>query len=141
MQVERAQPEAQPGTLFPLRVPVAVTVEGEPTAQLFEVDLGGARAEGRPVTLSGRPLRVAVDPAFDVFRRLDPREVPPALGALFGAAKVTLVLPSGRAAPRRSSPPPTASSPRAWGATGAGEVAVVTRRRRSTPCRQTGRSG
>jgi len=114
-------PEARAGMLFPLRVPVAVTVEGEPTARLVEVDLDGARAE-QTVTLPGRPLRIAVDPAFDVFRRLDPREVPPALGALFGAAKVTLVLPSG-------SPAELAAAYRdlakAWGATGAGDVTMV----------------
>jgi hypothetical protein len=36
-----------------------------------------------------------VDPQFDVFRRLDPRETPAALGQIFGDPKVLALLPSG----------------------------------------------
>ena len=124
-RVEVGLAQTQPGMRFPLRVPVAVTVEGEATARVFEIDLDGARTEAT-FTLSGRPLRLAVDPELDVFRRLDPREVPPSIGALFGAAKVTLVLPDRI---RKGAPAELAAAYRdlatAWGGTRAGDVAVV----------------
>jgi len=117
--------QVQPGTLYPLRVPVALTVEGDETARMAEVDLDGARAE-KTFEVPGRPLRLAVDPAFDVFRRLDPREVPPALGSLFGAEEVTLVLPSRT---REAAPGDLAAAYRelatAWSSSGAGDVTVV----------------
>jgi hypothetical protein len=113
--------QSQPGMRFPLRVPVAVTVEGEATARVFEVDLDGARAE-RSFAVPGRPLRLAVDPAFDVFRRLDPREVPPSIGALFGSAGVTLVLPADASADLAAAYRGLAA---AWGGAGAGDVEVV----------------
>ncbi|MCB1803166.1 MAG: M20/M25/M40 family metallo-hydrolase, partial [Gammaproteobacteria bacterium] len=40
------------------------------------------------------PRVVAVDPAFDVFRILDPRETAPSIGQIFGASEVLAVLPS-----------------------------------------------
>jgi len=41
-----------------------------------------------------RPARLDADPAFDVMRRLDPRELPPSLGQFFGAKEQWLVLPT-----------------------------------------------
>jgi hypothetical protein len=41
-----------------------------------------------------RPLRLDIDPAFDVFRLLDERERPLSLGQLFGAPRQWLVLPT-----------------------------------------------
>ena len=43
--------------------------------------------------LDGSPSRLAIDPRFDVFRRLDTRETPPTLGQVFGAPKVLIVTP------------------------------------------------
>lgn len=40
-----------------------------------------------------RPLRVSVDPRFDLFRRLDPSETPSSLGQLFGAKRLFAVIP------------------------------------------------
>ena len=117
------------GVLFPLRVPVAVTVDGPAddgaTARMVEIDLTGARAE-QTFDFARRPLRIAVDPAFDVFRRLDPQEIPPALGGLFGAEKITLVLPERT---RDGAPSGLAAAYRdlaaAWGSSRAGHVEVV----------------
>ncbi|WP_035802881.1 M20/M25/M40 family metallo-hydrolase [Deferrisoma camini] len=85
--------QRQPGPAFPLRIPVAVTVEGEPRARWIELDTDGrwARWQG---WFDRRPLRVDVDPAYDCFRRLDPGEIPPALSGAFGADRVTVLLPS-----------------------------------------------
>jgi hypothetical protein len=40
------------------------------------------------------PLALHVDPAFDVFRLLDPRETPPSIGQIFGEPRPLVVLPS-----------------------------------------------
>ena len=42
---------------------------------------------------ASQPLRLAVDPQFDVFRRLDRSELPPSLGELLGARHSVAVLP------------------------------------------------
>ena len=78
---------------FPVTVPVAVTIEGQEEAVWAEA---GACARDCIVEVpcSARPLRVDVDPAFDVMRRLDPLEVPPALSTVFGAEEQLFVLPA-----------------------------------------------
>jgi hypothetical protein len=44
--------------------------------------------------LPAEPLRLSVDPWFDLFRQLDPAETPPTLSGLFGADRVTMILPA-----------------------------------------------
>jgi hypothetical protein len=78
---------------YPVTVPVAVTIEGQQEPIWAEAG-SCARDCIVEVPCSARPLRVDVDPAFDVMRRLDPLEVPPALTTVFGAQKQLFVLPS-----------------------------------------------
>ena len=78
---------------FPVTVPVVVTIEGQEEPVWAEAGTC-ARDCIVEVPCSARPLRVDVDPAFDVMRRLDPLEVPPALSTVFGAAEQLFVLPS-----------------------------------------------
>jgi hypothetical protein len=85
--------QVQEGEPFPLRVPVAVTLEGQPAARVVDVALSGPAAS---VEVEGVALRVDVDPEYDVFRRLDVAEVPPTLGQVFGADRVTIVVPSAK---------------------------------------------
>jgi len=86
--------QTQTGPPFPLLVPLAVTLEGRPVAAWRGVAMDGAEA-GVDLMLPARPLRLDVDPRFDLFRRLAPAETPPALSGLFGAERVVFVLPSG----------------------------------------------
>ena len=85
--------QAQEGEPFPLRVPVALTVLGRKDAVVVEMD-ASARTQFQRFTAPGAIVRVDVDPELDVFRRLDAAEVPATLGELFGAEKVTIVLPA-----------------------------------------------
>jgi hypothetical protein len=78
---------------YPLTVPVAVTVEGQKEAIWAEAG-SCVRDCIVEVPCQARPLRVDVDPEFDVMRRLDPLEVPPALTTVFGAKEQLFVLPS-----------------------------------------------
>jgi hypothetical protein len=83
----------QDGEPYRLNVPVAVTVEGQKEARMFTVTMEGAELS-TTLSLPARPLRVDVDPSFDLFRRLDRREIPPAMTQAFGSQKALIVLPA-----------------------------------------------
>jgi hypothetical protein len=85
--------QTQAGAPYDLHVPVAVTLQGRSAAYEATLHLH-EREQTFPLNLPGVPLRVDVDPEFDVFRRLDRAEIPPTLSQVFGASKVTLVLPA-----------------------------------------------
>lgn len=85
--------QAQPGPAYHLRIPVAIALEGQDQALEIDVDLRKPHEEIR-LELPARPLRVGIDPQFDVFRRVDRLEIPPALSQIFGAERLTIVLPA-----------------------------------------------
>jgi hypothetical protein len=78
---------------FPITVPVAITTEGGSEAVWSEAGSCG-RDCIIEVPCNERPVRVDVDPQFDVMRRLDPLEVPPAFSTVFGADAPLFVIPS-----------------------------------------------
>jgi aminopeptidase N len=89
--VEQTQKEEP----FRLQLPVAIALDGEekPICKTLEVQ------EKQKHVIEGpydkKPYAVALDPAFDLFRTLDYREVPPSLGQMYGAEKALVVLPTG----------------------------------------------
>jgi len=85
--------QTQDASPYALRVPVAVQVEGREQAILQEIAMEG-RELLLELDLSERPLRLAVDPAFDLFRRLHREEIPPAISQALGGEQVLMVLPS-----------------------------------------------
>jgi hypothetical protein len=92
--------QVQDGAPYELDVPVVVeAVDG--AVHRSVVSMRGARASVRLV-LEGRAARLAVDPDFDLFRRLDPLELPPSLGELLGGDGALAVLPAGAPAPLRA---------------------------------------
>ncbi len=107
---------------YPVRVQVAVTMEGVREALPARVRMDGREA-AFSLDLPGRPVRVDVDPEYDLFRRLDPGEIPPAISRAFGAEKAVIVLPAG-------APEPMAAAWRSFAETlrgiGPGSTRVVT---------------
>jgi len=89
--------QVQPGKAYSLKVPVAVTLEGKEEAFRKELPMEGKGLEMKLV-LPSRPLRVDVDPEFDVFRKLGLREMPPAITRALGANRMLVVLPSAATA-------------------------------------------
>ena len=89
--------QAQPGAPFVADVPIVVQTERGVTAATVRL---GAAEQAFSITIENRPLALSIDPYFDVFRRLDPRETPPSIGQIFGEPSILAVLPSdaGRAA-------------------------------------------
>ena len=84
--------QTQDRASYRLCIPLAVTLEGRDRAYQTHVHMAG-RAARIELPLPARPLRLDVDPEFDVFRRLDRTEIPPALSQAFGADSALIVIP------------------------------------------------
>ncbi|HEY5649035.1 MAG TPA: M1 family aminopeptidase [Nitrospiria bacterium] len=85
--------QKQKGAPYTIQVPAVVTLEGEKTAFRTFIPMNQKTAEFEiPTKL--KPLRLDIDPEFDLFRRLHPTEVPPALTQMIGAAETLFILPS-----------------------------------------------
>ncbi|MBN1348897.1 M20/M25/M40 family metallo-hydrolase [candidate division KSB1 bacterium] len=84
---------------YRLYVPVALHLAGEKTIMIKNVELTGTE-QAYKIACDSRPVRIEIDPQFDVFRKLDRNEIPPALSQLFGAEDVTIVLPADAPADR-----------------------------------------
>ncbi len=83
--------QAQSGGALDLAVPVVVQAAGGAVADTVHMTAATA-----PFTVrtTQPPLALHVDPSFDVFRLLDPREIGPSIGQIFGAPRVLVVLPA-----------------------------------------------
>ncbi len=84
--------QIQVGAAYQLDVPVSVTLDGVEAAFQTIVHLDGASSDVS-IKVPARPVQVDVDSEFDIFRRLDSREIPAALSQGFGSEQVLLVLP------------------------------------------------
>jgi hypothetical protein len=82
----------QPGEVYDLTVPLAVTVQGEAKARLLTLPVK-ERLSKFEFRLPAPALRVDLDPSFDVFRQLDRSETPPTLSELLGEERVTVIVP------------------------------------------------
>ena len=78
---------------YRLRLPIAVHMEGVANAYQTSIEVD-AKQYNLELNLPARPVRLDVDPEFDVFRTLDHNETPPAISQVFGAEQVLVVLPA-----------------------------------------------
>ncbi|MGD2055908.1 MAG: M20/M25/M40 family metallo-hydrolase [Gammaproteobacteria bacterium] len=85
--------QIQPGPAYRLQVPIAVHLEGRADAWQRDIVLADKHTTVQ-LELPARPYRLEVDPEFDVFRRLDRSEIPPAISQALGADAALIVLPS-----------------------------------------------
>ena len=83
--------QTQPGAPLQLDVPVVVQTLGKPVATTVRLEAG---LVAHTVRTEAEPVALHVDPSFDVFRLLDPRETPPSIGQIFGEPSILAVLPS-----------------------------------------------
>lgn len=95
-QLEVSVVQKQAGESFPLTVPVAVALaDGSTRYTSARFEGGKEREVARAVlTAPAEPLRVQVDPHFDVFRSLHEAEVAPTLSRALGGEKMLFVLPT-----------------------------------------------
>lgn len=86
--------QTQPGPAYRLRVPVAVTMDNHEPAYQTTILMTNRHLD-IALPLPDRPVRLDVDPEFDLFRRLDRDELPPALSQPLGSDKILFLIPSG----------------------------------------------
>ena len=112
--------QKQPGKAYRLYIPIAVYMDGQETAYQTTVIMEGKRLD-LALKLPARPLRLAIDPEFDIFRRLDRDELPPALTQSFGADEILLLLPAQSSREVRSGYRQLAES---WPHTASGQLEI-----------------
>ena len=83
--------QTQPGAPLLLDVPVVVQTLGKPAIATVRLEAGLAAST---VRTESEPVALHVDPSFDLFRLLDPRETPASIGQIFGEPRVLAVLPA-----------------------------------------------
>ncbi len=85
--------QIQSGPAYRLNVPIAVHLEGQAAAHQTALAMTEKELQVE-LMLPARPLRLDVDPEFDLFRRLDRNEIPPALSLAFGGKRPLMLLPA-----------------------------------------------
>ncbi len=90
--------QVQPQKAFVLDIPIGIATQN---GDLFQTVHMTMKEETYHLETDSKPLKLAVDPQFDVFRRLNPDEVPPALSKALAAKENLIVLPSA-ASPKQA---------------------------------------
>ncbi|MDH3718432.1 MAG: M20/M25/M40 family metallo-hydrolase, partial [Planctomycetota bacterium] len=83
-QVQKEEP-------FVLKVPLLVNMQDQQKSFLIDMQ---QKSQAFRLTVPAPPQLLAVDPMFDIFRHLDPRETPASIGQIFGQPRVLAVLPT-----------------------------------------------
>ncbi len=89
--------QTQPGPAYELRVPLVISLADDTSAVTTVLQLS-AKQQAFSINLVAKPVRLDVDPEFDVFRQLHRAEIPPALSQALGADRALMLLPA--AAPK-----------------------------------------
>jgi hypothetical protein len=84
--------QTQSGAAYALDVPIVVTLAGDKDVYSTVLKMTDKQAEMH-LSLTEKPLRVDIDPEFDLFRYLDRAEMPAAFSQVFGAQKLLVILP------------------------------------------------
>jgi hypothetical protein len=84
--------QVQTENVFSLKVPVAIYLEGATEVKIERL-VCDQRNNNYRLLLETRPLKLEVDPEFDVFRRLDKNEMPPTLSRVYGSNDVAIIIP------------------------------------------------
>ncbi len=83
--------QTQNQAVFTLDIPVAVATENGLKDIVLKMD---KKTQIFQLTLNSKPLKMGIDPQYDVFRRLNPQEVPPVLSKVLASHNNIIVLPS-----------------------------------------------
>ncbi len=83
--------QRQEGDAYQISVPVYVSTEAG--LETFQVNVAG-KSDAFRLETEGKPVLLEIDPEFDMFRLLDPRETAPSIGQIFGESEILVVLPS-----------------------------------------------
>ncbi len=82
--------QIQPEEVFYLDVPVVIVTKDGIKTETVEMNEKESKYN---FTVDSAPLKILVDPEFDLMRKLDPRESPPTFTKAFGSKKSLIILP------------------------------------------------
>ncbi len=77
---------------YQLTIPIAVTLENQEQAHQSTVVMT-QKNQQYELKLEDKPIRLDIDPQFDIFRKLAIEETPPAFTQVFGSKKLLVILP------------------------------------------------
>ncbi len=83
--------QKQKRPLFNMTLPVAVWIEGDDNPHIQNLTLKSKSNQELRLFVKGKPRAVMLDPYYDVFRKLDPREAPASIGQSYGGEKLVAV--------------------------------------------------
>ncbi len=81
---------------FHLTLPVAICLEGKEEADFTRVNMRERNARFS-LNFTQRPLKISIDPQFQIMRRLHRSEVPSTLSQVFGASQSVIIVPKNSA--------------------------------------------
>ncbi len=85
--------QTQSEDVFKMNIPIVIFAEGNNDVVWKRVAMH-KKEQKYTFDLAQKPLRVEVDPQFNVMRRLDRKEVPSSLSQVFGETKSTIIVPA-----------------------------------------------
>ncbi|HHJ19532.1 MAG TPA: M1 family peptidase, partial [Gammaproteobacteria bacterium] len=91
-QITATLAQTQKEAAFTLRVPISIQLADQKIIK--KALLMEKKSQTFHFSLPNAPVKLSVDPEFDLFRHLDPAELPPSFSQFFGSQKATLILPS-----------------------------------------------
>jgi len=83
--------QVQNSNAFVIDVPINVVTEKGLETFVFNMN---SKEQSYQIPVKAKPLKLAVDPQYDVFRILNPNEVPPTLNKIWGSKENLVILPS-----------------------------------------------
>ncbi len=85
--------QIQKEDVFNMNVPVAIFTEGNNQVVWKKLAMN-SKSQNYTVELSQKPLKIEIDPQFNLMRRVDRGEVPASLSQVFGNKKLTIIIPA-----------------------------------------------
>ncbi|MCK5906549.1 MAG: hypothetical protein KAG37_03115, partial [Flavobacteriales bacterium] len=92
-QLEFKINQTQKEDTFVIDVPVAIYLEGNNEVVWKKISMDKKELIVK-LEFDQKPLRIELDPQFNIMRRVDKKEVPSSLSQVYGNIKTTLILPS-----------------------------------------------
>ena len=83
--------QLQDDDVFNIDVPIGVATESGVETFVFNME---KKLQEFQISLDSKPLKLVVDPQYDVFRILNPAEVPPTLSKIWGSKNNIIILPT-----------------------------------------------
>jgi hypothetical protein len=84
--------QIQDEDLFNINIPVFIYTDFDVVKENVQMN---KKEQSYSLEVGSNPLRIDIDAEFDLFRRLNYNEIPPALSTAYGSEKVLIILPSG----------------------------------------------